>query len=359
MAQNSMPPTKVLAQILGGNLLQQAVYVATRLGIPDLLAAGPRCGDDLAAITGVDPSSLRRVLRALAAQGIFAEVEDGAWTLTPAAALLRADAPGSWRPFALWSGGVSYQACGGLEWSVRTGRPAFERIFGAEFFDYLARNPDSSEIFDEMMAWNTSPVAPILAARDWSGVRTVVDVGGGRGDLLAAILAANPGLRGVLVEHPRLGPRAGAFLDASGVGDRCEFVACDFTDCDPPEGDVYLLKCVVHGLDDQAAARLLGRCRRSSDGRACVLLVEFLIPPGNDPFPGKGMDLLMMVGCRGRERTEAEFRTLLAEAGFRLASCTDARNGYSVIEALAGLEAVARSSSARLVEEPAGGSPPR
>lgn len=352
MAANPTSPGKLLAQILGGNLLQQAIYVVTRLGIPDLLEAGPRGCEDLAATTGVDPNSLRRVLRALAAQEIFAEIEGGAWTLTPAASLLREKTPGSWRAFALWSGGVSYRACGGLEWSVRTGQPAFEQIFGTEFFEYLARHPDDGALFDEMMAWDTGPLAPVLTARDWEGVGTVVDVGGGRGDLLAAILRAHPNLRGVLVDHPRVRTRAGAFLEARGVGGRCEFVGCDITESIPAAGDVYLLKSVIHGMDDRQAARLLGHCRRASNCPSTLLLVEFVIPPGNGPFPGKGMDLLMMVGCRGRERSEAEFRALTAAAGFRMTACTEARNGYCVIEATPDPEPVAAVSSPHRAGDP-------
>ncbi len=320
-------------QLLVGNQLQQAVHVAARLGIADLLAGGPRTAEELAREAGAHPGALRRLLRALAAFGVFAEGAGGRWELTPAAGLLRAGEPGSMRAFALWSGGVSYRVFGALEHSVRTGEPAFDRLFGAEFFEYLAAHPEDGAVFDEMMSWNTAPLAPLVAARGFAGTETVVDVGGGRGELVAGLLRAHPGMRGVLFDHPRVGPRAAEWLEAAGVADRCRLVSGDMLESVPPGGDAYLLKSVLHGLDDEAAARVLHSCRRAMHGGGRLLLVEFVLPPGNDPFPGKLMDLLMLVGGRGRERTEEEFRTLLAGAGFLLADVAPTPYGLSVIEA--------------------------
>lgn len=326
-------PRSLLARLLVGNQVQQAVHVAARLGIADLLDGGPRPVEELAREAGAHPDALRRLLRALAPFGVFAEDGDGRFRTTPAAALLRRGAPGSMRAFALWSGGVSYQVFGALEHSVRTGEPAFERLFGAEFFDYLAAHPDDGAVFDEMMAGNTAGVAPLVAARDFGAARTVVDVGGGRGELLAAVLRAHPHLRGVLVEHPRLLDAAREGVRAAGVADRCQVVAGDVMDAVPPGGDVYVLKSVLHGLDDGEAARALASCRRALGDGGTLLVVEFVLPPGNEPFPGKLMDLLMLVGGRGRERTEAEFRALLEGAGLRLAGVEASPYGYSILEA--------------------------
>lgn len=327
-----LAPRRVLAQMLVGNQLQQAVHVAARLGVADLLGDGPRPAEELAREAGAHPGALRRLLRALAAFGVFAEDAEGRWELTPAAALLRAGEPGSMRAFALWSGGVSYRVFGALEHSVRTGEPAFDHLFGAEFFEYLAGHPEDGAVFDEMMAWNTAPVAPVVAAR-FSGVETVVDVGGGRGELLAGLLAAHPAMRGVLFDHPRVAEGAARALEAAGVADRCRVVCGDMLESVPGGGDAYLLKSVLHGLDDGTAARVLRNCRRAAGGGGRLLLVEFVLPPGNDPFPGKLMDLLMLVGGRGRERTEDELRSLLGAAGFRLAEVVPTRYGLSVIEA--------------------------
>jgi len=318
--------------LLVGNQVQQAIHVAARLGIADLLRDGPRPAADLARDAGADPDALRRLLRALASFGIFAEDGAGRFGLTPLATLLREGVSDSMRAFALWSGGVSYRAFGGLEYSVRTGAPAFEHMYGEDFYDYLARDQEAGALFDELMAWNTAPAAGAVAAYDLAGVGTLVDVGGGRGDLLATVLRAHPKLRGVLVDRTDVVERARGVLEAAGVADRCVTVCGDILESVPVGGDAYLLKSVIHGLDDGRATRLLANCRRAMAGAGRLLLVEFVMPPGNDPFPGKLMDLLMLVGCRGRERTEEEFRALLSAAGFRLTNTMATKFGYSVIE---------------------------
>ncbi len=331
-----LPPRRVLAQMLVGNQVQQAIYVAARLGIADLLKAGPLGSEELAAATGSHPGSLYRLLRVLASFGLFAADDRGCFELTPLGELLRQDAPESMRALALWSGGVSYQAFGGLERSVRTGEPVFEEIFGTDFFDYLARNPDAGARFDDLMTWNTAPVAGVFARYDLSGIGTIVDVGGGRGVLLAAILRAHPGMRGVLVDHPRVLESSRGVLAAAGVADRCETVGADILRQVPAGGDAYLLKSIVHGLDDGEATRLLTRCREAARPGGRLLLVELVMGPDNEPGPAKLMDLLMMVGCYGRERGEEEYRALLAAAGFRFSRIMTTRFGYSVIEGEAG-----------------------
>ncbi|HEU0297792.1 MAG TPA: methyltransferase [Longimicrobium sp.] len=329
-------PRSHLARLLVGNQVQQAVHVAARLGIADLLADGPRPVDALARDAGADPHALHRLLRALAAFGLFAEAADGRWALTPAADLLRRGARGSMRAFALWSGGVSYRVFGALEHTVRTGQPAFEHLFGAEFFAYLGDHPGDGAVFDEMMAGNTAGVAALVAARDFSAARTVVDVGGGRGELLAAVLRAHPHLRGVLVEHPRLAEAAREWLRAAGLAGRSAVFEGDVLEAVPSGGDVYVLKSVLHGLDDAAAARALARCRAAMEPGKTLLLVEMVLPPGTDPHPARLMDLLMLVGCHGRERGEDEYRALLRSAGFRLDAVEHTPYGYSVMMAEAG-----------------------
>jgi hypothetical protein len=324
-------PARALTQMLLGNQLQQAIYVAAKLGVADQLHDGPRGCEELATATGAHPASLYRLLRALAGFGIFEEDPEGRFSLTPSASLLQSETPQSVRSFALWSGGVSYQAFGGLEESVRTGRPAFERLFGTEFFSYLADHPESGAVFDEMMARHTAPVTSAIAAYEFPAAGTVVDVGGGRGQVLASVLRANPGLRGVLVDQPRVLEQARQVLRAAGVGDRCTVEGADVLREVPP-GDAYILKSVVHGMCDDDAVLVLRNCRRAIGREGVLLLVEFVIPPGNEPFPSKMMDLLMLVGCYGRERTEPEFGTLLAAADFRLARVLPTKYGYSIVE---------------------------
>jgi hypothetical protein len=328
-------PRQALARILGGNQVQQAVYALTRLGIPDLLAAGPRTSAELARAAGADADALHRLLRALTGFGIVAVGADDRFELTETGALLRSDARGSMRALALWSGGMRYRAFGELEHTVRTGEPGFEHLMGTDFWSYLADDHDARSLFDAMTQVHTAPVAPVIADRDFGDARTVVDVGGGRGDLIAAILTRHAQMRGVLVEHGGAIRGAREYLDGAGVADRCELVEADIVSAVPAAGDVYVMKNVVHGLDDAAAVRAIANCRRAANPGARLLLLELVVAPGNAFSPGKLMDLLMLVGGHGRERTEAEFAALLERAGARLEAVTPAPWGYSVIEAAA------------------------
>jgi hypothetical protein len=317
---------------LVGNQVQQAIHVAARLRIADALDAGPMTADDLAAAVGANVPALRRLLRTLASFGIFSEVPGGLFALTPSAALLREDRDDSLRPFALWSGGVSYRAFGDLEHSVRTGEPAFEHLFGADFFDYLAEHHDVGDQFDEMMSWNTRPLGPAIAARDYAAARMVVDLGGGRGELLAAVLAAHPHLRGTLVDRRVTSSARDAFVRA-GVDSRCAVVRGDVLDEVPPGGDVYLLKSVLHGLDDESALRVLENCRRAMGPGATLLVIELFMPDGGGQSPARLMDLLMLIGCHGRERTQAEFEALFAAAGFEGVTVEPAAQAFNLIAA--------------------------
>lgn len=331
MASAPPSPARALAQLLLGNQLQQALFVAAKLGIADLVRDGPKSCDELAAAADADPASLFRLLRALAAHGIFAVDDDGRIGLTPLAEPLQSGTPQSVRSFALWSGGVSYRAFGGLEWSVRTGMPAFETIFGSEFFAFLEEDEESGAIFREMMSRHTRPVAAALAAHDLAGIETIVDVGGGSGEVLAAILAAHPTLRGVLAERPHVLDRAREVFRQAGVDDRCTAVGIDILD-DVPPGDAYVLKSVLHGLADDEAVRVLTNCARRLAPSGAVLVVELALLEGNVFSPGTLMDLLMLVGCRGRERTAAELGELFAAAGLALRGVTPAKHGYVIVE---------------------------
>jgi hypothetical protein len=328
-------PSRSLTQILLGNRVQQAVYVAAKLGIADQVKDGPKTADDLARAIGVHPGALYRLLRVLASYEIFAEDEDHRFGLTPIASLLQTGTRESKRAFALWSGGLSYELFGALEYTIRTGKPAFDHRYGMEFFEYLAQNPEVGTLFDEFMSRQTAPVGPVVAACDFSGADVVVDVGGGRGELLAAVIAAHPPLRGVLVDRAPVIAGASRVFAAAGVADRCRIVSGDIFEA-VPRGDVYLLKNIVHGLEDADASRVLTNCRAAMNRGGKLLLVEFVIAPGNDPSPGKLMDLLMLVGTRGgRERTEPEFRGLFASAGLCLSTITQTKYAYSLIEAVA------------------------
>ena len=325
-------PGQIMTQLLLGNRVQQAIYVAAKLGIADLLLDGPKSSEELAQDTGAHPGALHRLLHALTGYGIFASDGQHRFGLTPLASLLRDGTRNSKRAFALWSGGLSYELFGALEYSVMTGQPAINHIHGMDFLDYLAQNPDVGDLFDAFMSRQTAPLGPVLAAYDFTGINTIVDVGGGRGELLAAVLSAHPTMRGILIDTPRVIEGTKYFLEAAGIADRCTLLGGDIFESMPGGGDAYILKSVVHGVDDNLAAQLLTSCRQAMNHDGKLLLFEIVMPPGNEPSPGKLMDLLMLVGSYGRERTEEEFRSLFTVAGFRMANIMTTKYGYSLIE---------------------------
>src|SRR5262245_10281537 len=329
-------PDKVLVEMLMAGRIQQAIYAAAVLGIADVLADGPMEVEEIARRTGAHAGALRRLLRALAGYGIFAEDDRARFVLTPIAALLRTGSPMSLRPVAIWCGTVAHRVFGAIDHTIRTGTPAFDHTLGMEFFDYLEEHRDIGVLFDAFMARQTEMIAAVLpTAYAFDRVGTLVDVGGGRGQLLAAVLKAFPSMRGLLFDRPRLIEDAREYLERSGVLDRCTTVAGDITTDVPSGGDAYLLKSIVHGVDDETAVGWLRNCRRAMVDGARLLLVEMVLPAGNAPHPSKLMDLLMLLGTRGgRERTEAEFESLVARAGFTLNRIVRTPSPYSVVEAL-------------------------
>ena len=218
-------------------------------------------------------------------------------------------------------------------YSVTTGEPAFRHIYGVDSWEYVGRDPELNANFNDYMTANTiSQTAAVVSSYDFSGIGTLVDVGGGHGALISAILHANPQLRGILCDAPHVVAGARPVLEAAGISDRCEIVPCDFFSSVPSGGDAYLLKLIIHDWDDEQALAILKTCRRAMSKNSRLLLIENVIPPGNDPHPGKMTDLHMLIVYGGRERTEAEFRTLLGEAGFKLTKIVPTHAQLSIIE---------------------------
>ena len=307
-----------LRRMIVGYRLSQALHVAAKLGIADLLAEGPRRAEDLAGVTGSHPSSLYRVLRLLASEGVFEELEEGQFTLTPLAEPLRSDAPNSLRARAIFDGEEwNWHPWGNLLHSTKTGGSAFDHTYGMAVFDYLKETPEAATSFDSLMAAQTRPWALSVAdAYDFADIGTLVDVGGGYGALLAAILTAHPHLKGVLVELPHVVAGARPKLEEAGLAGRCQTVAGDFFQSVPDGGDAYILKHVLHDWDDDRCVSILGNCRRAISNEDRLLVIEILIAPGNEPGYGKYLDLNMLVLTKGRERTEEQYRTLFEAAGF-------------------------------------------
>jgi hypothetical protein len=329
-------PTAELRRLLNGYRVTQAIHVAATLGIADLLKEGPRHSDELAATTHTHPGALYRVLRALAAIGVFHEDGERRFSLTPLSQCLRSDATQPVGPYAIFVGRPhQWQAWGDLLRSVRTGENAYRHVHGVDLWEYITEHPEDGAIFDRAMTTNSHGVnEAIVAAYDFSPFGRVVDVGGGQGRLLAAVLAAHPAMRGVLQDRPEVVVRAQPGLEAAGVASRCEVVGGDFFETVPAGGDAYVLKLILHDWDDAASLRILAACRRACGLQARLLVMERVIPPPNEGEEVKISDLHMLVSPGGQERTREEFMALFAEAGFRLERVVGVDAPISVIEAL-------------------------
>jgi hypothetical protein len=330
------PAAATLLNLMVGAWITQAISVAARLGIADLLEDGPRSSAELAQATGTHPRAVYRLLRALASLGIFAEDANGRFELTPLAEGLRTGATASVRGYAIYLGeACHWRSWGELLHSVRTGDCAFEHVFGMPVFDYFAEHADAAELFDDAMtSRGTLENRAIATAYDFpSGA--IVDVAGGRGSLLATILQDNPEARGILFDLPHVIERAAPLIRAASVADRCQFISGDFFDGVPAGGDIYLMKKIIHDWDDTRARAILANCRGAMADHSRLLLLEEVISPGNTPAFGKLIDLSMLVQTPGgQERTEAEYRTLLGTAGLELTRIVRTGCSLRIIEAI-------------------------
>jgi SAM-dependent methyltransferase len=332
---HDVPPSAAMMGLITGYWVSQAVGVIAQLGVADQLAGGRRASDELANAVGADPQALYRVLRLLASIGVFEEVAPRTFGLTPLSDTLRSDAPGSVRNFAITETAPGHWLpWGRLNDSVRTGRPMAREALGMDLFEWYAQNPDEAGVFSAAMG-NLSALAAneLVRVYDCSAVRTVADVGGAHGTLLAAVLRANPAARGILFDLPHVMATAASAVAAEGLSDRCEFVGGDFFDAVPEGADLHLLKQIVHDWDDEQATQLLRNCHRALGPAGKLLLVEMVLPEDNRPSPAQAMDLNMLVVLGGRERTEEEYRRLLQEAGFRLERVIPTHSPFGVIEA--------------------------
>jgi hypothetical protein len=325
----------LLQQMTNGYWATQIIYVASKLGIADLLDNGPQGIRALAESTETHAPSLYRLMRALAGLGVVIQNEDGDYETTALGRCLVGGSPGALRARAILNGEEWYAAWGGLLQSVRTGETAFNHIVGKPFFDHLAANPKGAAVFNEAMASSTEGAARAVAdSYDFSGFKTIVDVGGGTGAFLAGILQANPQARGVLFDQPNVVASAGGLLKSAGVADRCDVVGGDFFEAVPGGGDIYMLSWIIHDWDDDHSTAILKNCRRAMAHDARLLVIEQVIPPGNEPSPSKLYDLHMLVLSGGRERREDEYGDLLTASDLQLARIIPTGVPRSVLEAL-------------------------
>jgi SAM-dependent methyltransferase len=315
--------------MVNGYQVSHALSVAASLGLSDLLADGPRTPAELAAATGTHEPTLRRLLRALATVGVYERQDDGRFALTELGATLRSDVPGSVAGWATLIGRPSYvHAWAALEDSVRTGENAFTRVHGTSVWEYRAARPEEQAVFDRAMTSLSGPVIDAVArAYDFGRFGSVVDVGGGRGHQLAAILERHPGVRGVLFDQPEA-------VAAVAPGERTSVVGGDFFESVPEGCDAYLLKAVLHDWPDEECVAILRSCRRAMAPGGVVLLVEQLLDLAPDPVRTAFSDLNMLVAPGGRERELAEYGSLLTAAGFSLGRAVPTGTDVFVIEAL-------------------------
>jgi O-methyltransferase domain/Dimerisation domain len=335
----SMEPAASLMQLATAFRASRAISVATQLGVPDLLASGPQSSEQLASATRTHPSSLGRLMRALCAVGIFREAEPDRFDLAPMGNLLRSDVPGSMRAGVLFlAGDTPWRVWGDLLFSVRTNEAAFDHVLGMQTFDYWATHPEEATIHDQFMADRSAAVAaPVIAAYDFSGFRTIADVGGGTGLLLAEILAAHPKAQGILFDLPNVVADAREVLESRKVLDRCRIEAGSFFESVPTEAECYLLKYIIHDWDDVRASSILANCRKAMQRSSTLLIIDNVLPDRLEQgrsVPGFMTDLEMLLRTPGgRERTEEQFRALLADAGFELKRVIPNASPLSIVEA--------------------------
>lgn len=328
-----MSPSAQLHALATGYRTTQALYVAAKLGVADLLVQGPRTAEELARTLRVQPAPLFRVLRNLAAKGVFTQDTSDRFGLAPIGEALRTDHPNTMRHSAIMHGETHYEAAGQLLHTVRTGETGLEHLYHQGLFEYLREHPDESATFNAAMSETTGLWVSPIEEYDLRGRRVLVDVGGGRGTLIATLLARNPSLRGILFDLPQGVVQAPALLESRGVADRCEIRTGNAFDSIPAGGDVYVFSRVLHDWPEKKARLLLSNCRKAIADDGLLLLYEAVVPPGDEPSPTKDIDLTMLFLLGGAERTEVEWRAMLEATGFEFLRVTRTGAMFDLIEA--------------------------
>ncbi len=324
-------------QAANGYMISAALSVAAKLKIADLLADGPRSIADLAAATGSNEDGLYRVLRALVSVGFFTAPGSRTFALSPELELLRSDVPGSVRPMVLWvTNALHFQVWAEMAYSVETGKSAVEMLYGKPCFEALGGLPDVAREFNDAMTCFSASIAPaLLAAYDFTGTHTLMDVAGGHGFVLCEVLSRYPEMRGILFDMPGVVDGARARIKSLNLDGRCEAAAGDFFEQIPAGADAYYMQHIIHDWDDDRALTILRNCRQALDTRrnGTLLVMDAVIPETPQPHFGKLLDLEMMLMPGGRERTEAEFHRLFAQAGFEIARIVPTGGSHSLIVA--------------------------
>lgn len=335
MSSPAIPPHAQVTQMLTGLITSQAIYVAAKLGVADLMKNGPRDTVDLAEATKSDPEALYRLLRMLAGLGFFREVGPRRFENAALGTALRADDPAKAHAVALFFGGdPSWAAWSKLEKAVATGRSGFSLAHGMGTFDFLAENPDDAKVFnDTMIGLHGAEPAAVAKVYDGTGIERLVDVGGGTGNMITTILKANPKMKGTLYDLPHVADEAKKRLASLKLQDRCDVVSGSFFD-EVPVGDAYTISHIIHDWDEASCLKILGHCRRANP-EAKIQLIETVVPEGNEMHFAKLLDVVMLVHTEGgQERTEKEYAELFEKAGYRLDQIIPTESPVSVIEAV-------------------------
>lgn len=337
MAPKPMPPDAQMMMLATGFFASAAIYVATKLAVPDLLADGPKSAAELSAATNTDEHSLYRTLRSIASIGVFAESEGRTFANTPMSETLRSDVPNSTRDMVIWLlEEPHWRVYGELLYSVQTGKTAWDKVHGGPIFETLFNSQrELGAIFNRAMtSFSRQTIPAILAAYDFSGAATIADIGGGVGHLLGAVLQKYSDVKGVLFEIPPVLEGATAMLDSYGVTERVELVAGDFTAEIPIVADVYMLKHIIHDWYDDKNQKILGNIRDVMPDDAKVLVIDAVVPTIGEPHFSKFLDLEMLMLPGGMERTAEEFESLLTKSGFRLNRIIQTPSPVSIVEAV-------------------------
>jgi O-methyltransferase domain/Dimerisation domain len=329
-------PQAQLVQMARAHWLSSFVYVAAQMNLADRLAEAPKTAAELAQSMGYDARSLYRFMRTLAGLGFFTEDGGHRFSLAPLGEALRAGTAGSVRSSVLTVAGPLFtKSASELHYSIKTGKTAFEKVFGTPLFEWLAKHPVEASMFsDTMVGLHGAEPDAVAKAYDFSQFETVVDIGGGTGNLLSAILSHHRKPRGILFDLPHVVRDATPLIKARGLTDRIAIETGDFFESVPAANGAYLLSHIIHDWSDAQCLTILGNCRGAMTPDSRLLIIEMVLPAGDTPHPGKMFDMVMLALPGGQERTEPEYRELLGKAGFRLTQVVPTRSAVGIVEAL-------------------------
>ncbi|MSU77746.1 MAG: methyltransferase [Gemmataceae bacterium] len=332
MSDKKPTPRQQILQMITSYWSATSIHVAAKLRLADHVKDAPQTADTLAMLTNTQPQALYRLLRALSSVGIFEEDAAGRFGLTPMAECLL-DVHGSQRAVALMMGDEHYRSWGELLYCVQTGKPGFDHVYGKPIFDWLSEHPEEANIFDAAMTGFHGPeTQAMIEAYDYAGINMLVDVGGGNGTVISAVLKKNPAMKGILYDLPNVIDRAKKNLADAGLASRCETIAGSFFESAPAGGDAYQMRHIIHDWTDEQCHTILTHIRKVIPKSGKLLVIEMVIKPRNEPQPAKWLDLNMLVLPGGKERTEAEYRVIYAKAGFDLTRIVPTPTEVSVIE---------------------------